>query len=117
MYDVDELLAEEIRPESVPAYYRQSLLGYLAVHDRRGAMHFALDGSNFGAQADLVRDSLEEVGARRALELASGTGFNAALLGAALPEIDFLGVDLMPAHVRLSRARTRRLPNVSFRVL
>lgn len=115
-FDIERLLAEEVRIESVESYYRQSLLAYLMIHNRQGALHYALDDGGFAAQADIVRSVIEDIEAEDVLELASGTGFNASLLAATALTTRFCGVDLMPNHVRIARARARSrgLENLKF---
>jgi len=53
----------------------------------------------------------------RYCELGCGRGFGTALLAAANPDIDFVGIDFSPTHVAEAKALTDgvNLPNVSFR--
>jgi ubiquinone/menaquinone biosynthesis C-methylase UbiE len=113
VHDIDRLLDGQSR-SNVPAYYRQSLIGYLVVQCRSGAIHFAFDGDDFEAQVRIVRNAIQAVEACTVLELGSGLGFNSTRLARAMPEISFTGLDLTPAHVRLARLRGARLRNLSF---
>jgi ubiquinone/menaquinone biosynthesis C-methylase UbiE len=112
-YDIERLLENQSR-SSVRAYYRQSLIGYLAVQCRSGAIHFAFDDRDFEAQVRIVRNALHAVEARNVLELGSGLGFNSTRLARTAPATAFTGIDLAPAHVRLARLRGARLRNLSF---
>jgi arsenite methyltransferase len=113
VHDIDRLLDGQSRP-NVPAYYRQSLIGYLAVQCRSGAIHFAFDGRDFEAQGCIVQNAIQAIEAKTVLELGSGLGFNSTRLARAMPETSFTGLDLTPAHVRLARLRGARLRNLSF---
>jgi ubiquinone/menaquinone biosynthesis C-methylase UbiE len=114
VYDIERLLDDNNSLPNIKSYYRQSLIGYLAVQSRAGAIHFAFDGHDFEAQVRIVRDSLQAVHARNVLELGSGLGFNSARLARSAPTTTFTGIDLTPAHVRLARLRGARLGNLSF---
>ena len=113
VYDVETVLDSQSR-SSIRAYYHQSLLGYLAVHCRSGAIHMAYDGDDFEAQVRVVAKVLGKSGAETVLELGSGLGFNSVRLARACPSTNFTGIDLTPGHVRIARLRGSRLRNVTF---
>lgn len=113
VYDIERVLEGQAR-SSVRAYYHQSLIGYLAVHSRSGAIHMAYDGGDFDAQVRIVRSLLQKSRAQSVLELGSGLGFNSSRLARSCPATNFTGIDLTPAHVRLARLRGARLPNLTF---
>ena len=83
-------------------------------------MHVALlegetyDPSGFYAQPDAVSSVITELGAKRVLELGCGQAFNSRYLAQKHPDVEFVGIDLMPHHVKKARERARGLTNVSF---
>lgn len=104
----------------VERYYRQSLPGYSHLYNRWQCMHVPLDGLNDGdsffAQADAVAGYLAGRSDQRVLELGSGLGANTLHLARTFPEARFLGVDLMPEHVKRATDKADGLANVAFRI-
>ncbi|MCC5983785.1 MAG: class I SAM-dependent methyltransferase [Rhodobacteraceae bacterium] len=119
VFGVDRVLALE-GAEIVARYYRQSGPGYRRVHSEAGAMHIALnpdgrfDRRGYYAQTDAVAHQIAATGAKRVLELGSGTGFNSLHLAAAQGSVAFTGLDLMGHHVRRSSRAARALGNLNF---
>lgn len=119
VFGIDRVLALE-GAEIVAPYYRQSGPGYRRVHSEAGAMHIALnpdgrfDRSGYYAQTEEVARQIAATGARRVLELGSGTGFNSLHLAAAHGSVAFTGLDLMRHHVRRSRRAARNRRNLTF---
>ncbi|AOZ69698.1 hypothetical protein LPB142_10535 [Rhodobacter xanthinilyticus] len=78
-------------------------------------MHLAINmdrvyhPSGFRAQAVMVKRKIVNRGAKRVLELGAGMGFNVLHLAEQLPEVEFVALDLMPAHVAAIRARAAEL--------
>lgn len=97
--------------DRVATYYRQSRWGYDRVHSGEGCMHVALnpDGRfnhrGYLAQPKAVSALIKAHGARRVLELGTGLGFNSRWLAARHPDVQFVALDLLPAHVAEARRR------------
>jgi arsenite methyltransferase len=113
-FAIDELLASHPSPGDIAPYYHQSLVLYLLLHSPAGALHFALDGDDFSAQARIIVRHLDPLRVRNVLEIASGVGYNAVRLARRLPGVHVTGLDLIPLHVRLARLRACRLARVKF---
>jgi ubiquinone/menaquinone biosynthesis C-methylase UbiE len=119
-FDVTKLAAQKIDAEAVLEYYRQSDRGYRLFHSKEGAMHVALNlGDEFTTagylgQVDLIGQRLSKDSAARVLEVGCGVGYNSRNLAARFPEVEFLGVDLSPNHVKSATKEARNLSNVKF---
>lgn len=120
IFPVDAILGEEGQ-DRVRPYYAASALGYRLVHSRDGSMHLSLGSDarfrpgDFLAQARALEAVIRATGARRVLELGAGQGFNLLHLARRFPDVQFVGVDLMPGHVTLASRRAAGLSNLSFR--
>lgn len=119
-FDVSKLASQKIDAETVLEYYRQSDRGYRLFHSKEGAMHVALNlGDEFTAagylgQVDLIAERLQADPTKRVLEVGCGVGYNSRNLAARFSDIEFLGVDLSPNHVKSATKEARSLGNVKF---
>ena len=115
-FDLDQLDGAGSTAAKIQSYYEQSRLGYYLVHSRDGAMHMALnpDGTfskaGYEGQARLVGERLP-AGTRNVLELASGNGFNLALLAPRHPDVQFRGIDLVRSQVDRANRALAAVPN------
>lgn len=119
-FGIQKLMADEGK-YLVEPYYKQSQYGYEKVHSEDASMHVALLPENaayspkgFYAQPEAVSAAITELGAKRVLELGCGQAFNSRYLAKKHPDVDFVGLDLMPHHVKKARERGKELSNVSF---
>ena len=119
-FGVAKLMADEGK-YLVEPYYKQSQYGYEKVHSEDASMHVALlpehapyNTEGFYAQPEAVSAAITALGARRVLELGCGQAFNSRYLARKHPEVEFVGLDLMPHHVKKARERGKALTNVSF---
>lgn len=120
-FGIKKLLADEGK-YLVEPYYKQSQYGYEKVHSEDASMHVALikgekyDPKGFYAQPEAVSAAITELGAKRVLELGCGQAFNSRFLAGKHPDVEFVGLDLMPHHIKkaTSRAAEKGLTNVSF---
>lgn len=109
------------RRVSVEKYYHAAEKGYHWVHSREGCMHLALSPrpqfqtEDFRTQVTLVAEIVHQSGARRVLELGSGMGYNLIELARLCPGVELVGIDLVDRHVRKTRARVKRMAQVSVR--
>jgi arsenite methyltransferase len=119
-FDAQKLAAQKIDAEAVLEYYRQSDRGYRLFHSNEGAMHVAL---NFGdefttkgylGQVDLIGERLPKSSDARVLEVGCGVGYNSRNLAARFLDVDFLGVDLSPNHVKSATKEAGKLSNIKF---
>jgi SAM-dependent methyltransferase len=91
---------------AVTDYYRTNRLSYLFFHDRRGFMHMGLssDGiyrsSDLLAQADIIKQHINRLGAGKVLELGSGLGANLSYLAEQFPATQFFGIDICQQPLR-----------------
>jgi len=119
--DVAKLSHHRVTKGDIVAYFRQSGMGYSFVHSREGALHMALsetgefDKRDYDRQAFLVEQRIATNSPRRVLELGCGRGYNLARLGSSLHDLELVGIDLTPSHVRAARRSLRRLPRVQVR--
>ena len=120
-FGIKKLLADEGK-YLVKPYYKQSQYGYEKVHSEDASMHVALikgekyDPKGFYAQPEAVSAAITALGARRVLELGCGQAFNSRYLAGKHPEAEFVGLDLMPHHIKKARARAeaKGLTKVNF---
>ena len=118
-FGIQKILADEGK-YLVEPYYKQSQYGYEKVHSEDASMHVALlegdtyDPSGFYAQPDAVSSVITELGANRVLELGCGQAFNSRYLAKKHPDVEFVGIDLMPHHVKKARERAKGLTNITF---
>jgi len=119
VFALPALRAERLGAREVVHYYEQCFDAYRKYHSREGAVHMALneggrfDAAGYFAQPRLIEQGFGATPPARVLELAFGQGFNLAYLAERHPGVHFHGVDLTPAHVRITRERTAALPNVT----
>ena len=120
LFGIDRILSDFGR-SFVASYYRQSLPGYSKIYNPWQCMHVALqDGSSteqqaFFAQARAVSTHLSGMKGQRVLELGCGLGANTLYLAERHPDVEFVGIDLMPEHVTRATEKARNLANASFR--
>jgi len=120
IFNINELLVKEIDTQDIADYYRESNLGYKFFHSVDGSIHMALnyDGEfnkeGYLGQAEIVQKYVNLTGAKRILELASGNGFNSTFLAKNNPDVEFIGIDLTPEHVKYSKEHAKGLPNLRF---
>lgn len=119
-FDTNAILSRPLGLAGIEEYYRQSDRGYRLFHSREGALHIALgcdghnDTSGYGRQAAIFAEHLDATGARHAVELGCGMGFNIRWLARRRPGATFLGVDLTEAHIRHAKKHSAELPNAQF---
>jgi ubiquinone/menaquinone biosynthesis C-methylase UbiE len=119
-FDVPKLASQKIDTEAVLEYYRQSDRGYRLFHSKEGAMHVALNlGDEFTTegylgQVDLIGERLPKGSGTRILEVGCGVGYNSRNLAARFSDIEFLGVDLSPNHVKSAAKEAGKLDNIKF---
>jgi SAM-dependent methyltransferase len=105
----------------VERYFVDSSLGYRLLHTTSGAMHMALnpdgvfDESGYLGQAAAV-EALLGPHPGRVLELACGKGFNSYHLAARLPDVEFVGTDLVRSQLDAAHSRAGGLTNVRYLV-
>ncbi|MEM6329376.1 MAG: class I SAM-dependent methyltransferase [Planctomycetota bacterium] len=120
-FDTAEMLDRSVGIDQVADYYRQSDRGYRLFHSREGALHIALDcdghrdASGYPRQAEIFTEHLDAIGARRAIELGCGMGYNTRWLAACQPRRRFVGLDLTEPHIRYARQHAAGLANAEFR--
>jgi SAM-dependent methyltransferase len=108
-FDLSGLLLKRRGLDDVIPYFTQSAPLYFLAHSMRGAMHMALnpEGSfhprGYAAQSTFVEQHLRALGARRVLEIGCGRGFNLLRLARRNLDVTFIGIDLIPWHVRAAR--------------
>jgi arsenite methyltransferase len=118
-FDLPKLLSKRRGLDAVVPYFTQSAPLYFFAHSMRGAMHMALnpDGRfhprGYQAQSLIVDSQIHMLGARRVLEIGCGRGFNLLNLARRNPEVDFVGIDLTPWHVRAACLVALRRRNLS----
>jgi SAM-dependent methyltransferase len=117
-FDLDALEGHGETNEQICKYYEDSRLGYRFVHSQEGAMHMALnpsgvfDRAGYEGQANLVRERFSEKTVD-VLELASGNGFNLALLARREPGRKFIGVDLVATQVERANQELSQFGNAT----
>ena len=122
VFDIDSILSQEIGTEYVVDYYVQSNHGYHIFHSTEGSVHMALnfDGvfntDGYYEQARIVNKSINELGAKRVLELGSGKGFNSIFLAKHNPDVEFIGIDLVPLHVSQAQQEGKGVTNLRFQI-
>lgn len=121
-FSINSILDGDISKEDIVEYYLQSDWGYRFFHSTSGSIHMALnfdgefDESGYYGQANMVQAHIEDLGATRVLELASGKGFNAEYLARKNPSVRFTGIDLNAVHVREARRKAAGTSNLDFSV-
>lgn len=120
IFDIKKFLQQDIDFNDVAEYYRESNLGYQVFHSASGSIHMALnydgqfDRDGYYGQARIVQEYINQAGAKRVLELASGKGFNSTFLAKENPDIEFVGIDLTPEHVEHSQKNSQGIANLKF---
>lgn len=103
-------------------YYKQSEIGYRKYHSQEGSIHMAInegeqfDVAGYYSQPQRVAEQIKLLNARMVLEVGSGKGFNSRVLAKQFPDVQFLGLDLTPLHVRLADRSAPGYPNLEFRL-
>jgi ubiquinone/menaquinone biosynthesis C-methylase UbiE len=103
-------------------YYKQSERGYRRYHSQEGSLHFALnedgvfDPAGYYGQPKFVEQQLQAISAQRVLEVGSGKGFNSEFLAQRHPQVEFVGLDLMPLNIKLAQRKANALTNLSFQL-
>lgn len=121
-YDLDLLSAQSIDDDYIVNYYEQSQVGYKVFHSTDGSVHMALnfdgvfDKQGYYEQANFVEEQIRANNCESVLELASGQGFNSVYLARLNPGLQFVGIDLTPAHVATAQEASEGLSNVKFSV-
>ncbi|HLO86096.1 MAG TPA: class I SAM-dependent methyltransferase [Nostocaceae cyanobacterium] len=101
-------------------YYTQSEWGYQIYHSGQDAIHMALnpDGifnaDGYYTQPRVVAEQIDQFPAKTVLELGCGKGFNSRFLAKQYPEIQFTGIDLTPAHIKIAQQKAENFSNLSF---
>jgi ubiquinone/menaquinone biosynthesis C-methylase UbiE len=122
IFDVDSLLSEDVDQNVIIDYYTQSNKGYRVFHSTDGSVHMALnfdgkfDKEGYYGQAKIVQNYIDKLGPARVLELASGQGFNLIHLAKNNREVQFVGIDITPIHVREAVTKSNGLPNTDFKI-
>lgn len=105
----------------IKRYYLDSRIGYRLFHSREGSIHMSLS-SNGKYQptgvyrvVDLIQERFPD-STRRVLELGAGNGFNINCLARRTPDVEFLGIDLLPRHVRAGNKALSALSNARMQV-
>lgn len=120
IFDIDELLHQEISEEDVIDYYVESEAGYEFFHSSEGAVHLALnfdgkfDEEGYYGQAKIVQKHIDESHPQRVLELGSGKGFNTAYLAKQNEDVEFVGVDITREHVAFAKQKSQGIANLHF---
>jgi ubiquinone/menaquinone biosynthesis C-methylase UbiE len=120
VFDIDELLRQEISDEHVIDYYVESEAGYQFFHSSEGAVHLALnfdgkfDEEGYYGQAKIVQEHIDELHPQRVLELGSGKGFNTIYLAKQNEDVKFIGIDITPRHVAFARDTSQGIANLHF---
>ena len=120
--NIEELLEPKTSTEDVYESYSIDDSLFRRVYSTSGSMHTSLsvDGrfhpDGFYGQARMIQDAIKEAQAQHVLELCSGQGFNLIYLAKQNPQVQFNGVDLMPAHIRTAQRASRSLNNLSYQV-
>ena len=122
LYDIEQLVNQDFTSSDVVEYYERSAFGYNLFHSKDN-LHMALnfdgrfDTDGYYGQARIIQEYLQEVHPQHVLELASGKGFNSRYLADHnRSDIQFIGIDLTPLHVRTAQERAKSTPNLHFGV-
>ncbi|ERN40656.1 methylase involved in ubiquinone/menaquinone biosynthesis [Rubidibacter lacunae KORDI 51-2] len=108
--------------QEIVRYYQQSEIGYRKYHSQQGSIHMAIDDgtryepSGYYTQPKQVAEHVRALQARSVLEVGCGKGFNSRFLAQTFPDVQFLGLDLTPLHVRLASRAARLYENLQFRL-
>jgi cyclopropane fatty-acyl-phospholipid synthase-like methyltransferase len=122
LHNMVDLKSYDKHQKSVTEYYTQtSEREYRDFISKEGAVHYGLSTADtyrpddLLAQAKFVSAQIEDLGAKRVLEVGCGKGFNLLWLAEHHRSVLFHGRDLTPLHVRLAqeRAKGRGLENVA----
>ncbi len=120
VFNIRDFIEQDIEFQDIENYYKESELGYKFFHSSSGSIHMALnhdgkfDREGYFGQVKIVQDYINKTGAERVLELASGRGFNSIHLAKNNSNVQFVGVDLTPEHVKQARERGKDIPNLEF---
>lgn len=122
VFDIDSISRQAIDTEYVVDYYQQSDHGYRTFHSAEGSVHMSLnfDGvfnkDGYYEQASIVSKSINELSAKRVLELGSGKGFNSIVLAKHNPGVEFIGIDLVLLYVSQAQEKGKWLTNLRFQI-
>ena len=114
VFDLDAVRASSLPTEQVVQYYEDCHDAYRKYHSAEGALHMALndgdrfDPDGFFGQLRRLERRWGGTAPARVLELAYGQGFNLEYLARRHPRSHFVGIDLTPAHERISAERIAR---------
>lgn len=120
VFDINQLLKQEINTKTVIAYYVESERGYEFFHSPEGAIHMALnfdgmfDKRGYYSQAHIVQEHIDELHPQRILELGSGKGFNTIYLAKKNKHIEFIGIDITYKHVKFAQNNSKNIENLHF---
>jgi ubiquinone/menaquinone biosynthesis C-methylase UbiE len=120
VFDLDELLRQEIDQMEVVDYYVQSEAGYRFFHSSEGAIHLALnydrkfDKEGYYGQAKIIQKHITELCPQRVLELGSGKGFNTIYLARKNKDVEFIGIDITHKYVKFAQTQSQGLANLHF---
>ena len=100
VFDIDKVLS--VRPDlsSIARYYRVNKLAYSLFHNSQGFVHMGISrdlnykSDDLLGQPNLVAKYIEQLKARRVLELAAGKGASSIYLARKFPNVQFVGIDL-----------------------
>jgi ubiquinone/menaquinone biosynthesis C-methylase UbiE len=73
---------------------------------------FSKDG--YFGQAKIIQEYINQTHAKKVLELASGKGFNSTYLAKQNPDVEFIGIDLTPEHVKFANENAQGISNLKF---
>ena len=116
-----EAVLREFNSDFTISYYSQSEWGYQIYHSGQDAIHMALnpdgifDPDGYYAQPRVVAEQISELDAQNVLELGCGKGFNSCFLAEQYPQLNFTGIDLTSAHIKIARRQANKFLNLSFK--
>jgi ubiquinone/menaquinone biosynthesis C-methylase UbiE len=120
IFNISKFLAQDIDFQDIANYYRDSSFGYSLFHSTSGSIHMALnyDGQfnkdGYFGQAKIIQEYINRTKAKKVLELASGKGFNSTYLAKQNPDVEFIGIDLTPEHVKFANENAQGISNLKF---
>ncbi len=120
IFDIERIVDQELTSSNVVEYYEDSAFGY-NLFVSKDSIHMALnfdgkfDADGYYGQVRIVQEYLQELHPQQVLELASGKGFNSKyLVDHNSSDIQFIGIDLTPLHVKAAQEKTKYVPNLHF---
>jgi arsenite methyltransferase len=111
VFDVEAVLRKDITHEQIIEYYTNCSPAYSIFHSIDGAVHMALTSDkviqryDYFTQAHFVATHLTSQ-INTVLELGSGKGFNCLYLSEKFTDIEFVGLDLTPLHVKIANQKS-----------